>query len=90
MLLQSFSTAGRVEILEKVVSVLILLLLVLLDVSNGACHFCLPLRMLMQGVAYILLCFFNGGQPSVEKGMIHLLIMVATGRERHTSYLVAT
>jgi len=46
--------------------------------------------MLMQGVAYVLLRFFNGDQPSVEKGMIHLLIMVAMGRERHTSSLVAT
>ena len=46
--------------------------------------------MLMQGIAYVLLRFFNGGQPGVEAGMIHLLIMVAMGRERHTSSLVAT
>ena len=79
-----------VEILEQVVPVLVLLLLVLLDVGDVASHFCLPLRMLMQSVVYVLLRFFNGGQPGVEAGMIHLLIVVATGREIHTSSLVAT
>jgi len=51
---------------------------------------------LVQGVTNVLLCFFNGGQPGVEAGMIHLLVMVAhllimiaMGRERHTSSLVA-
>ena len=72
------------------------MLLVLLDVGDGVSHVCLPLRVLVQGVANVLLCFFYGGQPGVKVGMVHLLIMVAhllimvaTGRERHTSSLVA-
>jgi hypothetical protein len=36
-----------------------------------------------------MLCFFYGGQSGVEARMIHLLVMVATGRERHMSSLVA-
>ena len=86
----------KVELLEQVVPVLIIVLLVLLDVGDGVFHVRLPLRVLVQGVVNVLLCFFNGGQPSVEVGMIHLLvkvahmlIMIAMGRERHTSILVA-
>ena len=91
MLVQSFCLVRwvKVESLEQVVPILILLLLVLLDIGNGVSHVCLPLRVLMQGAMDVLLSFFNGGQPGVEARMIHLLIMVAIGRERHTSSLVA-
>ena len=83
--------------MKQVVSVLILLLLVLLDISDGISHVCLPLRVLVQGVLDGMLGLFNGGQPGVEADMIHLLvmvahllIMVAIGRKRHTFSLVAT
>ena len=75
--------------------ILILLLLMLLDVGEVVSHFCLPLGVLVKRVLDVLLCLFNSCQPSVEAGMLHLLvmiahglIMVATGRG-HTSSLVA-
>jgi hypothetical protein len=45
----------------------------------------------------LLLVLFNGGEPVVKAGALHLLfiiahglVMVAIGRERHTSSLMAT
>ena len=79
-----------IEILEQVVPVLVLLLLVLLDVGDCVPHVCLPLRMLMKCVLYGVLRFFNGVQPIVVAVVLHLLVMVASARERHTSSLVVT
>ena len=81
--------------MEYTALVLILLLLVLLDVGEAISHFCLPLGVLVKRVLNVLLCLFNVCQPSVEAGMLHLLVMVAhwlimiaMGREGHTSSLV--
>jgi hypothetical protein len=78
------------------VPILILLLLVLLDVGEVVSHFCLPLGVLVKRVLDVLLCLFYGRQPSVKVSMLHLLvmtahglIMVAMGREGHTSSLMA-
>jgi len=78
------------------VPILILLLLVLLDVGDLVSHFCLPLGVLMKLVLDVVQRLLDGGQPSVEARMLHLLvviahglIMVAMSREGHTSSLVA-
>ena len=67
----------------------------LLDVGDAVSHFCLPLGVLVKRVLDVLLCLFNSCQPGVEAGVLHLLVMVAhwlimiaTGREGHTSSLV--
>ena len=69
--------------------------MVLLDIGEAASHF-LPLGVLVKRVLNVLLCLFNGSHPGVEAGMLHLLIIVAhvlvivaTGREGHTSSLMA-
>ena len=76
--------------------ILVLLLLMLLDISDVVSHFCLPLGVLVKHVLDVVLRLFYGCQPGVEAGMLHLLVMVvhwlimiATGREGHTSSLVA-
>ena len=68
----------------------------LLDVGEAVSYFCLPLGVLVKRILNVLLCLFNGSQPGVKAGMLHLLIMVAhvlvmvaMGREGHTSSLVA-
>ena len=68
----------------------------LLDVGEAVSYFCLPLGVLVERVLDILLRLFYVCQPGVEAGMLHLLIivahvlvMVAMGREGHTSSLVA-
>ena len=61
------------------------MLLVLLDIGDFLPHVYLPLRVLMQGVAYVILIFFNGDQAVVVAEVLHLLIMVALARERHMS-----
>ena len=52
--------------------------------------------MLVKHILNVLLCLFNGSQPGVKAGMLHLLIMVAhvlvmvaMGKEGHMSSLVA-
>ena len=44
-----------------------------------------------------MLVLFDGGEPTIEVGVLHLLlmvahglVMVAIGREGHTSFLIAT
>ena len=86
----------EVELSKQIVPILILLLLVLLDVGEAISYFCLPLGVLVKHILDVLLCLFNICQPGVEAGVLHLLvmiahwlIMIATGREGHTSSLVA-
>ena len=68
----------------------------LLDVGETIYFFCLPLGMMVKCVLNVLLCLFYVCQSGVEARMLHLLvmiahwlIMIATGREGHTSSLVA-
>ena len=68
----------------------------LLDVGETISYFCLPLGMMVKCVLNVLLHLFYGCQPGVEVEMLHVLamvahwlIMIATGREGHTSSLVA-
>jgi hypothetical protein len=93
-----------VETLEHVSPILVLLLLVLLNGSDAFSHLCLPLGVLVKLVLDVMLCLLNGGQPSVEAGVLrllfiiahgrlmvaHVLVMVATGREGYAPSLVAT
>ena len=76
--------------------VVILLLLLLLDGEEALSCFFLPLEMLVKSVPDLLLVLLDGGEPSVETSILHLLlmitygmVMVATGREGHASSLVA-
>ena len=53
--------------------------------------------MLVQSVLDLKLVLLDGGEPTVEVGALHLLlmiahglVMVAIGREGHTSSLMAT
>ena len=70
--------------------ILIRLLLVLLNGGDAFSHFFLPLGVLVKHVLDVLLRLFDSRQPIVEVGMLHLLVMVAIGREGHTSSLMAT
>ena len=70
--------------------ILIRLLLVLLDGGEAFSCLRLPLGVLVKCVLDVLLRLFDGRQPVVEAGMLHLLVMVAIGREGHTSLLMAT
>ena len=70
--------------------ILVLLLLVLLDTGDAFSHFCFPLGVLVKHVLDVLLRLFDSRQPVVEAGMLHLQVMVAIGREGHTSSLMAT
>ena len=79
-----------VETLEQVLPILILLLLVLLDGGEAFRCFRLPLGVLVKCVLDVLLRLFDGRQPVVEAGMLHLLVMVAIAREGHTSSPMAT
>ena len=49
-----------------------------------------PLGVLVKRVMDVVLCLFYVCQPGVEVGMLHLRVMVAIGREGHTSSLMAT
>ena len=67
----------------------------LLNVGDAVSHFFLPLGVLVKRVLNVLLPLFYSCQPSVEAGILHLLIvvahwliMIATSREGHTSSLV--
>ena len=67
-----------------------------MNVGDVVSHFYLSLGVLVKPVLNVLLRLFYGCQPGVEAGMLHLLvmiahglIMVAMGKERHTSSLVA-
>ena len=70
--------------------ILIRLLLVLLDGSKAFFCLRLPLGVLVKCVLDVLLRLFDGRQPVVEAGMLHLLVMVAMAKEGHTSSLMAT
>ena len=68
----------------------------LLDVGDAVSHFYLSLGVPVKHVLSVLLRLFYGCQPSVEAGMLHLLVMVAhwlikiaMSREGHMSSLVA-
>jgi hypothetical protein len=63
-----------VEATEQPIPVLTFLLL-LLDVGEGLRHLFLPLGLLMQSVADVLLTFFNGGEPGVEASEVYRLLM---------------
>ena len=85
------------ETLEQVLPILVFLLLVLLDGSEVFSCLCLPLSVLVKLVLDVMLCLFDGGEPIVEVGahylllmIAHGLVMVAIGREGHTSSLMAT
>jgi len=87
----------NVEMAKQVVPVVILQLLLLLDGNEALSYFFLPLEMLVKSVPDLLLVLLDGGEPSVETSILHLLFMitcgtvvVAIGREGHASSLVTT
>ena len=53
-------------------------------------HVFLPLRVLIQCVLYDDILLLDGGQAVVEAVVLHLLVMIASVRERHASSLVTT
>jgi hypothetical protein len=69
-----------VEATEQPIPVLTFLLLqLLLDVGEGLRRLFLPLGLLVQSVADVLLTFFNGGKSGVEASEVYQLLM-AHGR----------
>lgn len=85
------------ETLKQVSPFFILLLLVLLDGGEAFSCLRLPLGVLVKRVLDRLLVLFDGGEPIVEAGALHLLLMIAHGlimvaiaREGHMSSLMAT
>jgi len=86
-----------VETLEQVSPILFFLLLVLLNGGEAFSCLRLPLSVLVNLVLDVMLVLFDGGEPVVKAGAFHLLlmiahglVMVAIGREGHTSSLMAT
>ena len=86
-----------VETLEQVSAILVFLLLVLLNGSEVFSYLRLPLSVLVKLVLDVMLVLFDGGELVVEAEALHLLlmiahglVMVAIGREGHTSSLMAT
>jgi len=86
-----------VETLEQVSPILFFLLLVLLNGGEAFSCLRLPLSVLVNLVLDVMLVLFDGGEPVVKAGAFHLLlmiahglVMVAIGREGHTSFLMAT
>ena len=84
------------EVLEQVSPILVFLLLVLLNGGEAFSYLHLPLGVLVKLVLDVMLVLFDGGEPIVEVGALHLLlmiahglVMVAIGREGHTSSLMA-
>ena len=84
-----------VETLEQVSPILVFLLLVLLNDGEAFSCLRLPLGVLVKLVLDVMLRLFDGGEPVVEAGALHLLlmiahglVMVAIGREGHTSFLM--
>ena len=85
------------ETLEQVSPIFVFLLLVLLNGDEALSCLRLPLGVLVKLVPDVMLVLFDGGEPTVEVGALHLLLMiahglviVAIGREGHTSSLMAT
>jgi len=85
------------ETLEQVSSILVFLLLVLLNGGEAFSCLHLPLGVLVKLVLDVMLVLFDGGEPVVEVGVLHLLLMIAhglviiaIGKEGHTSSLMAT
>ena len=84
------------ETLEQVSPILVFLLLVLLDGGEAFSCLCLPLSVLVKLVLDAMLVLFDGGEPAVEAGALHLLLMIAHGlvmvaiSRGHTSSLMAT
>ena len=85
------------ETLEQVSLILVFLLLVLLNGGKAFSCLRLPLSVLVKLVLDVMLCLLDGHQPIVETEVLHLLfmiahglVMVAIGREGHTSSLMAT
>ena len=86
-----------VETLEQVLPILVFLLLVLLDGGEAFSYLCLPLSVMVKLVLDVMLVLFNGYEPVVEAGALHLLLMIAHGlfmvaisKEGHTSSLMDT
>jgi len=86
-----------VEILEQVSPILVFLVLVLLNGGEAFSCLRLPLSVLVKLVLDVMLVLFDGGEPTVEAGALHLLlmiahglVMVAIGREGHMSSMMAT
>ena len=82
------------ETLEQLSPILVFLLLVLLNGDKAFSYLRLPLSVLVPDVMLVL---FDGGEPAVEAGALHLLlmiahglVMVAIGREGHMSSMMAT
>jgi hypothetical protein len=69
----------NVEATEQPVLIVLFLLLVLSNVSEGLCHVLLPLGLLVQSVADVLLTLFNCGEPGIDTSEVHWLLM-AHGR----------
>ena len=69
----------NVEMAKQVVPVVILLLLLLLDGDEALSCFFLPLGMLVKSVLDLLLVLLDGGEPSVEMSVLHLLLMITYG-----------
>ena len=85
------------ETLEQISPIFVLLLLVLLNDDEAFSCLRLPLGVLVKLVLDVMLVLFDGGEPAVEAGVLHLLLMiahglamVAIGREGHTSSSMAT
>ena len=85
------------ETLEQVLPILVFLLLVPLNGGEAFSCLHLPLGVLVKLVLDVMLVLFDGGEPVVEAGVVHLLlmiahglVMIAIGREGHTSFLMAT
>ena len=69
----------------------------LLNGGEAFSYLHLPLGVLVKLVLNVMLVLFDGREPVVEAGALHLLlmiahglVMVAIGREGHTSSLMAT
>ena len=68
------------ETLEQVSPILVFLLLVLLNGDEAFSCLRLPLGVLVKLVLDVMLVLFDGREPIVEAGALHLLVMVAIGR----------
>jgi hypothetical protein len=59
---------------------IVILLLLLLDGGEALSYFFLLLGVLIKSVLDLLLSFLDGGEPSVETSVLHLLFMISHGR----------
>jgi hypothetical protein len=67
---------AKVEATEQPISIVLFLLLVLLNVSEGLCRVFLPLGMFKESVADFFLALFDCGEPGVEAIEVHRWLLV--------------